>query len=44
MMIVSPGYMQILIHHPWGKNLIAAAVACLILAHIIIRKLVDIRI
>lgn len=44
MMIVSPGYMQTLFHHPWGKNLIAAAVACLLLAHFVIRKIVDIQI
>ena len=44
MMIVSPGYMQILFNHPWGKNLIGAAVGCLILAHIVIRKLVDIKV
>jgi tight adherence protein B len=44
MMLVSPGYMQTLFHHPWGKNLIAAAVACLLLAHFLIRKIVDIRI
>jgi len=44
MMIVSPGYMQTLFHHPWGKNLIAAAVACLLLAHFVIGKIVDIQI
>jgi tight adherence protein B len=44
MMIVSPQYMQILYHHPWGKNLITAAIICLVLAHFVIRKLVDIEI
>ncbi|SRR5579883_216576 len=44
MMIVSPGYMQVLFNHPWGKNLITAAVVCLILAHVVIRKLVDIKV
>jgi len=44
MMIVSPGYMQVLFNHPWGKNLITAAVVCLVLAHIVIRKLVDIKV
>jgi tight adherence protein B len=43
MFIVSPGYMEILFNHPWGKNLIAAALTCLVLAHFIIRKLVDIK-
>jgi tight adherence protein B len=44
MMVVSPGYMQALFNHPWGKNLIAAAVICLVLAHFVIRKIVDIQI
>jgi tight adherence protein B len=44
MMIVSPGYMEILFNHPWGKNLITAAVVCLVLAHFIIRKIVDIKV
>ena len=43
MMIVSPGYETVLLNHPWGKNLIAAAVLCLVLAHLIIRKIVDIK-
>jgi len=44
MLIVSPGYMQVLFNHPYGKNLITGAVVCLVLAHIVIRKLVDIKI
>ncbi len=44
MMYVSPGYMQVLYDHPYGKNLITAAVVCLILAHFVIRKIVDIKI
>jgi tight adherence protein B len=44
MMIVSPGYMQVLFNHPWGKHLIGAAIACLLLAHFVIRKLVDIQV
>ncbi len=44
MMIVSPGYLAVLIHAPMGKYLIAAAGVCLILAHFIIQRLVDIRI
>jgi tight adherence protein B len=44
MMYVSPGYMQVLYNHPYGKNLITAAVVCLVLAHFVIRKLVDIRV
>lgn len=44
MMIVSPGYMQVLFNHPMGKNLITAAVVCLVLAHVVIRKIVDIKV
>jgi tight adherence protein B len=44
MMYVSPGYMQVLYNHPNGKNLITAAVVCLILAHFAIRKIVDIKV
>ncbi|HEV2202798.1 MAG TPA: type II secretion system F family protein [Bryobacteraceae bacterium] len=44
MMFVSPTYMQILFQHPWGKNLIAAAIACLVIAHFVIRKIVDIEV
>ncbi|MEO8100354.1 MAG: type II secretion system F family protein [Acidobacteriota bacterium] len=44
MMIVSPNYMFVLYYHPWGKTLIAAAIGCLVLAHFVIRKLVDIKI
>jgi tight adherence protein B len=44
MMFVSPDYMMILWNHPWGKNLIAIAIGCLVLAHFVIRKIVDIQI
>jgi tight adherence protein B len=44
MMYVSPGYMQVLYYHPYGKNLITAAVVCLILAHFVIRRIVDIKV
>ncbi len=44
MMVVNPSYLSILIHHPYGKYLIAAAVACLVLAHFVIRRIVDIKI
>ena len=43
MFFVSPGYMEILFNHPWGKNMVAAALICLVLAHFVIRKLVDIQ-
>jgi tight adherence protein B len=44
MLFVSPGYMQILFNHPYGKDLITAAVVCLVLAHFVIRKIVDIKV
>ena len=44
MMYVSPGYMQVLYNHPRGKDLITAAVVCLILAHFVIRRIVDIKV
>jgi len=44
MLMVSPGYMQVLFNDPVGKNLIAIAIGCLILAHFVIRKIVDIQV
>jgi len=44
MMFVSPTYMMVLYNHPWGKDMIAGAVGALILAHFVIRKIVDIKI
>jgi tight adherence protein B len=44
MTLVSPGYMMTLYNHPWGKTLIAAALGCLVLAQLVIRKIVDIKI
>jgi tight adherence protein B len=44
MMFVSPNYMQVLFRHPIGKDLIAAAAICLVLAHFVIRKIVDIEV
>jgi tight adherence protein B len=44
MMVVSPTYMLVLINHPWGKDLIAAAVMCLVLAHVVIGKIVEIKV
>ena len=43
MMVVNPSYMAVLIYHPYGKYLIAAAVVCLVLAHFVIRRIVDIK-
>jgi tight adherence protein B len=44
MMTVSPGYMAVLYNNPLGKTLIGVAILCLISAHFVIRKLVDIKI
>jgi len=44
MMFVSPQYMQVLFNDPIGKDLIAAAVICLVLAHFVIRAIVDIEV
>ncbi|MBX9602324.1 MAG: type II secretion system F family protein [Bryobacteraceae bacterium] len=44
MTYVNPGYMKTLVDHPIGKDLIAAALGCLVLAHLVIRKIVDIKI
>ncbi|MCP5117546.1 MAG: hypothetical protein GY953_42530 [bacterium] len=43
MTLVNPSYLGILWKSPMGKDLIAAAIVCLLAAHLVIRKLVDIR-
>jgi tight adherence protein B len=42
MFVVNPSYLAILYHHPHGKLMIAAAVVCLVLGHLVIRRIVDI--
>ncbi len=42
--VVSPGYIGLLLGHPYGKHMIAAALFCLVLAHVVIRRIVDIRV
>lgn len=42
--IVNPAYIATLVYHPYGRYLISAAVICLVLAHFVIRKVVDIKI
>jgi tight adherence protein B len=44
MTAVNPSYLGILVHHPDGKYLIAAAIGCLVVAHFVIRRVVDIKI
>ena len=43
MTVVNPSYLAILIFHPYGKYLIAGAVVCLVSAHVVIRRIVDIK-
>jgi tight adherence protein B len=40
---VNPDQMTLLLQNPTGRNLVAAALFCLVIAHFIIRKIVDIR-
>jgi tight adherence protein B len=44
MLMVNPGYLGVLVHHPYGKYLIAGAVVCLLLARLVIQRIVDIKI
>ncbi len=44
MTAVNPTYLTVLTHHPDGKYLIAAALVCLLVAHLVIRRIVDIKI
>lgn len=44
MLFVNPSYLAILVAHPYGKYLIAAAGVCIVLAHFVIRRIVDIKV
>ncbi|HYL36949.1 MAG TPA: type II secretion system F family protein [Bryobacteraceae bacterium] len=44
MTVVNPSYLATLIYHPYGKYLISGAIACLVAAHFLIRRIVDIKI
>jgi len=43
MLVVNPAYMATLFTYPWGKHLIAAALAFLLLGHLAIRRIVTVR-
>lgn len=43
MTVVNPGYLGILLSNPRGKDLILAAAACLVVAHLVIRRIVDVK-
>src|SRR5581483_6727709 len=42
--IVNPSYLGVLFTNEYGKYMIAAAIVCLFLAHLIIRRIVDIKV
>jgi tight adherence protein B len=44
MAYVNPGHLASLWNHPAGKDLITASVTCLVAAHLVIRKLTDVKI
>jgi tight adherence protein B len=43
MNMVNPRHLETLYHHPYGKNLITAALGCIVLAHFVMKKILDIR-
>jgi tight adherence protein B len=43
MALVNPAYLGILLNHPQGGNLLLAAGGCLVLAHLVIRKIVAVK-
>lgn len=43
MTVVNPAYLNILLSNPLGKNLIVASIVCLVLAHFVIRRIVNIK-
>jgi len=44
MMVVNPSYLGVLFNHPAGKYLLTAAIICLVIAHFVIRRIVDIKV
>ena len=43
MAMVNPSYLATLIYHPYGKFMIVGAALCLVSAHLVIRRIVDIK-
>jgi tight adherence protein B len=43
MTLVNPAYLGILLNHPSGGHLLLAAGGCLVLAHLVIRKIVEVK-
>ncbi len=44
MLVVNPSYLAVLFNQPAGKYLLIAAIACLVIAHFVIRRIVDIKV
>lgn len=44
MTVVNPSYLQVLFESPYGKYLISGALVCLVAAHFLIRRIVDIKV
>jgi tight adherence protein B len=44
MLVVNPSYLAVLVHHPYGKYLIAGSLFCLVAARFIIGRIVDIKV
>ncbi len=44
MTMVNPTYLGVLIQNPYGKYMLAGSVICLVMAHLIIRRIVDIKV
>ena len=44
MLFVNPSYLAVLLAYPYGKYMIAASGVCVVLAHFVIRRIVDIKV
>jgi len=43
MNLVNPRHLEVLYQHPYGKDLIAIAIGCIVAAHFIMRRILDIK-
>jgi tight adherence protein B len=44
MFVASPAYISVLFSHPYGRYLIAGALVCLALGHLVIRRIVNVKV
>lgn len=44
MAVVNPAYLEILLGNPMGRNMVMASAVCLVVAHFVIRRIVDIKV